>query len=417
MFVTFVSLIMAVALVVGMDLVPGVESMMVISKDYFELYFGVCFSLSLLPWMCMLFLSQGAETQPITIAALRSNLDDRKLYVYAVSIVVVSLIGMIIVLQPLYPESWSFVGSVVCAGILVDLFRMSYCRVQFRRTPEGLVEWFIEVMRKSVKNGDEKWHTISLEIPFGLMVFYMKSGAYGSLRLFCHGIVEISDLWLGSIARLIMFQLPGQYEESLLDRYSQAEVSTAKRFSWIIQEACALGSLTAVEEATRLAGKLFITFHNHHESLGYMLLGTLSQASQKDCGRVSRRDLDMEVVSAFSEVIKSLIEQSVRRNAPETTAILNVLAILENTLKEISRRDKTIPNALLLHPLARISQMLEYHRYRSFPGREEVEADLRRIVAHFLVLEGVSGRLVEGAGAMDSETSFNEGSPFKPKIH
>ncbi len=413
MLATFVSVIMILVLGAGVHMVPEIETMMAAPKGFFELFFGVSLFLSLLPWMGMLFLSQGAEVHPITIAALRSNIADRKLCAYSASIVAVSILGMFVLLQSMFPEVWSFAGAVLCIGILLDLVRLAYCRLQFRRTPEGLAEWFIEVMMESVKRGDEKWHTICFEIPFSLMVMYMKAGAYGSLRLFCHGIVKISDLWLGSIAHLRWLRVPGEFEVSLLDRYSQAERMTAKRIAWILQEACNLGSIAAVEEATRLAGKLFVTFHTYHESLGSVLLSTLSHASQRDCGRIGARDLDMEVVWAFSDVVKSLVERCIDRNMSDTVPILKVLGVLENKVKEIFHREKNISPAFLMQPLTELGHMLAHDRYRSLSCRDEVLADLRRLAAQIPSLVGVPVRLAEnGDEVTDTKASFGDERPF-----
>lgn len=394
MVATAFSMIMLVALCCAMNLVPGFESMMVIHRGCFELFFMVTFFLSLSPWMFMLFLSQGAETQPITMAALRSNHGDRKMYVYSAAIVVASLLGLFFVFQSLFCFVWSFGAAVLCAGLILDLLRMSYCRMQFRRTPEGLAEWFTEVMKASVKKEDEKWHTISFEVPFSLMVVYMKCGAYGSLRLFCHRILELSSLWLGSITHIVLFRTPGEFEESLLDRYSRAESRIVKRITWLLQASCNLGSLAGLEEITRLAGKLFITFHVHHESSGFQLLSTLSLASRRNLGTIEFRDFENEILSTFSEVVKLLIERCVARDMPDTSTIFKVLSVIENKVKEIQRRDQTIDSTFLMRPFIEISRMLEYDRYGSFPGRREIFEELRRIFAQFSVYEE-SSRLAE----------------------
>jgi hypothetical protein len=413
MFATVVSVIMGVGLCIIVPLVPGLEPSIVFSKNVFELFFGLSIFLSLFPWLSMLYLSQGAEGFPVTMAALRSNLGDKKPIGYSLGILVVAFLGMALTAQSYYPPTWSLAGSLIGAGLILDLLRMSYCRVQYRRTPEGIAEWFVEVMKKAVRKQDPRWHTISFEIPISLMVVYMKAGAYGSLRLFCQRIVEIADLWLGSIARLRLFRIPSEFEESLLDRYMQAEAMTSKRIAWIVQEACHIGSLTGLEETTRLAGKLAMTFHNHHESLGSLILITLAQASQRGCGNMTMWDLEMEVVSTLSEVAKSLIDRSVDRNTSDAASILKVFTILESKVKEIFHREKTMNPALLMQPFAEIGQMLAGERYRSFPDRDEVLADLRRILAQFSALEGVTSRLAGGGGEdTDTKASFREDLPF-----
>jgi hypothetical protein len=368
---------------------PQIEDTVVISKDYFQLFFEVGFFLSLLPWICMLFLTQGMEVQPITMAALRSNLADRKMYGYSAGIVIVSLLGMIMVSQSLLSEFWSIAGAVLCGGLLLDLLRMTYCRFQYRRTPEGLAEWFIEVTKKSVKQRDETWHSICFEVPFGMMLVYIKSGTYGSLRLFCHNIVEISNVWLGSIAGIVMSsRVPGEFEVSVLDRYVHAELSTAKHIAWLLQQSCAIGSFTGVEETTRLAGKLFVNFHKYHKSLGSVLLLTLYNASQKEPGKIALFDLDMEVIETLTEVIKSLIDSCIDQNTIETECIVNILTILESKVKDILVRETNVNLAFLKHPFSEIHHMLGYKRYRSFQGRDEILAGLHGILTLLPSFEG-----------------------------
>jgi hypothetical protein len=331
----------------------------------------------------MLYLSQGAETQPIMMAALRSNLADWKAYAYSGGILVVSLAGLFIALQLFFPLTWSFGGVVICVGILLDLLRMAYCRVQFRRTPEGIVEWFSQVTQTSVKRRDEEWHSISFEIPFTMMGVYMKCGAYGSLRLFCNGIADMASLWLGSIARLVLFRVRTEREESLLDGYTHAEMQTAKRIAWLMQKACTLGELPGLEEITRLAGKLFVSFQSQHESLGYMLLSALSNASEGDCGKIRVVDVDVEVVSTFWEVIRSLIKRSIELNISEARAIHEVVVILENKVNLIKDREKILSPTLIMQPFAEINRMLAQVQYLSFPGREDVLLDLERLFVQF----------------------------------
>jgi hypothetical protein len=163
----------------------------------------------------------------------------------------------------------------------------------------------------------------------------------------------------------------------------------------------------------RLAGKLFLNFHGHHESLGFHILSTLSQATQKDSGTIAIWDLDREVIATFSDMVKSLIDRSISRNTSDVPSILKVLALLENTAREILRREKAISPVLLMRPFAEMGLMLESDRYRSLAGREEILTDLRRILAQFSVFGAVTALLVEeGGGATDTTASFKQDLPF-----
>jgi hypothetical protein len=187
---------------------------------------------------------------------------------------------------------------------------------------------------------------------------------------------------------------------------------TAKRLAWVIKEACVIGSPTALEESVRLTGKLFLTFHGYHPSLGFLLLVTLSQISQKAEGKIERWEFDVELMSVFSEVIKSLIDKSLERGIPDTASIIKVLAILETHVKESFRREKSVNPAFLMQPFAEIGQMLAAPRYNALKDREEIIAVLRRILAQFAAIENVTGRLEITGEGTDTKASFREDLPF-----
>jgi hypothetical protein len=395
MLATVISALMSLALCVGVDMVPGFESAVVFPSTYFATFFFVCFFLSLMPWLGMLFLSQGAEVVAITIAGLRSNLSDVTTYVYSGLIQIVSLVGILICFQKVFPEMCSFSGAIICAGIALDLLRRAYYRLQYRRTPEGIGEWFIEVTKASVRRRDERWYAISFEIPFAMMLTYMKNGAYGSLRLFCNRIVDISYIWLSSMAGLLMFRVPTEFEDTLIDRYAHAELMTAKRIKWLLQEASSLGTIAGFEETSRLAGKLFISFYNCHKSLGSLLLQTVLQASSGDHGKMRSIDQNMEILSTMAEVVKMLINRSIDRNESEETMILKVLSMIEEKVKTLSLDEKAENLAFLLRPVVEIRHMLVYRRYRAFPGHELVFEALKRILMEFSTAEGLIGHQTE----------------------
>ena len=412
MLATLIGAFTAAVLAVCVRFVPGFEAELMFPQTLFEFFFGISLFSSSLPWLWTLFLSLGAETSPLSASALRSNIDDRKMVFYSAGMVLVSLVGIVVISQPLIPMVWCFALAVVCAGIVLDLLRMAYFRLCYRRSPEGIAEWSIETMQTAIRKRDERHHTISFEMVFSLIVAYMKKGEFGALRLFCQKIVSASDLWLGSIARLSLFRIPADNEETLLDRYMLAEAMTAKRLAWVVKEACDTGSTMALEEVVRFVGKLFMAFHAHHESLGFLLLLTLSQVTQKTEGKIEAWDRNVEVLSAFSEVIKALVDRCVDRGISDKASILKVLSILETRVKETFRREKAINPAFLMQPFAEIGQMLANSRYSNFPDRDAIVADLRRILAQFAALEGVTSRLDVGGGDTDTRASFHEDLPF-----
>jgi hypothetical protein len=155
-----------------------------------------------------------------------------------------------------------------------------------------------------------------------------------------------------------------------------------------------------------------LTFHGYHESLGFLLLMTLVRETVRADGEIAAADRDVEVISGFSEVTKALIDRAVVRGLSDKGAILKVLAILEARVKESFRREKTINPALLMQPFAEVGQMLAGASYSTLPDREEIIAELRRILNQFAALEGVTSRLEVSVEGTDTASSFHEDLPF-----
>ena len=412
MMATFLGLVAALALAVCANSISGFAAGLYVPDTALFFFFVVSLFFSALPWVWTLFLTLGSEDNAIAASALRSNVQDRRMYAFAGAVIVASFVGLFVVSQELLSPIWVLACSGVIIGIILDSLRYAYFRLHYRRSAEGIADWFIETMKRAVRKRDERLHTMTFEMVFAVIIAYMHRGQPGELRLFCQRIVGVADLWLGAIARLRMFRLPSEGEASLLDRYSIAEAMTAKRLAWLVNESCEAGNPVAFEEAVRLSGRLFMAFHGFHPSLGFLLLVSLSQAVQKLDGKIEHADRDMEVSVGFSEVVKSLIDRSLDRGVSDKDSILKVLAILETHVKASFHQEKSVNPAFLMQPFAEIGQMLGDPRYSSLPDRDEILAQLRRALSQFAAIENVSGRLeITGAGT-DTKASFREDLPF-----
>jgi len=157
----------------------------------------------------------------------------------------------------------------------------------------------------------------------------------------------------------------------------------------MLQEACFLGSLPGVEETMRIAGKLFISFYLHHSSLGSLILIEVSLASRRDHGRIRVIDLDREIISGFSDIIKRLIEISNEHDTSHEMTILKLLSMIEEKVKEVSGYEKQINFGYLLRSLIEVDHMISNERYHSLKGRELIVARLQHIFSQFPVIEDV----------------------------
>lgn len=412
MVATFLGLLTALALMFGRHVIPEYTSEVVLPDTMLSFFFGLSLFFSLLPWVWTIFSTSGTKNTPATLAPLRSCVWDRRMYRYSIGIQILSFLGIVVVSQDLLPPIWGLALSIVYIGGILDLLKNAYIRLQYRRTASGVAEWFIESMKEAVQKRDARLHTIIFEMIFSTIVDYMHCGLFGSLKTLCQDLLTETDLWIGAIAGLRLYSVPTEQEETMLDRYMIAEAKTAKRLMWVAREACDLGTPIAFEESVLLTGKLFLAFHAHHESLGFILLVSLSQTAQTLDGKIDPMDREVEVTIGFSEVIKSLIDRSIDRRVSDKASILKVLAILETHVKASFHHEKSINPALLMQPFAEIGQMLAFSRYAALPDREEILAQLRRILAQFAAIESVSSRFEMLGPGTDTGASYREDLPF-----
>jgi len=412
MLATFFSSIAAVALLAGIQFFPGLMAALSLPMIVFQIFFLFSLFLSLQPWGWAIFFTSKSEKTPISAYALRSVLSDRKLYLFSAAILLCSFSGFLLLSQTLMPIYHSVAIALVFAGFIIDNLRWSFFRIQFRRSAPGLAEWILTSMQRATRHHRPEQITEYLEGIFSLLVSYIQSHDIGSLRLFTQKVTHAAEIFLRSIAKLNLFKLSSS-QETLLDQYNIAEAMVAKRLTWVIKTALETESPTNFEEAVRLYAKLFLAFHNQHPSLGHILLLTLSDTIHKHTQM--DWDRDMEVTVTISEIIKALIDVSVERRVSDQESIQKVLSLLEMHVKESFREDRTVNPALLMQPFAEIGQLLAEERYTSLPDRDLILSDLKRILAQFAAIEGVTSRIPSGEEGTDTSASYHEDMPYIPR--
>jgi hypothetical protein len=67
-----------------------------------------------------------------------------------------------------------------------------------------------------------------------------------------------------------------------------------------------------------------------------------------------------------------------------------------------------------MQPFAEIGQLLGSVRYDALPDREDILAELRRILAQFAAIETVTGRFEMGVDRTDTTATFKQDIPYIP---
>lgn len=410
MVATVVGLVIALVVFFSGTYIPRFSEEVFFPHFIFQNFFGLSLFLSLTPWFMTSLLSRKKKLCPVVQAGARACSHDRCMKFLSGGIFLIALLGLILSSQRFLPLPLAYALAIVYVGLIIDLLKMSFRRIQKRSSPLGIADWLVEKLKKAVRGGNERGVLESFELIFSLLVTYAKHGDVSSMRLFSLRVVGLMEEILRMVSVIPLFRLAK--EDTLLDRYSIAEAMTAKRLAWAMKVAGQDGNPAALEEAMRLYGKLFMTFHNYHESLGYLLFLSLSQNLLK-IEKLGELDKDAEFMMVCSELVKSLIDRSTERRVTEKNSVLRILKVLENYVRECFRRDKTISPAFLMQPFAEIGQLMAGERYATLPERDDILSELRRILAQFSALEMVSTRMEVAEPGTDTKASYKEDLPYQ----
>jgi hypothetical protein len=409
MIATAVGFIVGLLVFLSGTYIPEVSREVSFPQSLFQGVFGLSVFLSLSPWVWVFLGCRKGKLCPVTQASASSCFQDQRLAVFSGSIFFLALLGILLCSQSILSLPLTLAVSFLSVGIIIDLLKNSFFRMQERCTPSGIADWLLNKFKAAARKGDEKGVLESFELIFSLLVRYGKEGDVTSLSLFSMRVVGLVEELLRTLSTLPLFKL--SKEDTLLDRYGVAEAMTAKRLAWVMKVTGENGSPTALEETMRSYAKLFMVFHNYHESLGYLLFVSLSQNLLK-IEKPTDVEKDAEFMMVCSELVKSLIDRSVDRRISEKNAILRIFKILETHERECFRRDKSISPAFLMQPFAEIGQLLGSERYNALQDREDILSELRRILAQFSALEMVSTRMEVAEPGTDTAATYREDLPF-----
>lgn len=389
---------------------PGALGHVLFSNYIFQGIFCLFLFLALSPFILIsFFLGKGAKN-PIVSASVRACFCDTNLYLLSAFVFAVSIVGLVVSSQNFFYDPYVFAFSIFLLGLSFDATRLCFLRIGKCFSQDSLANWIALKIRKAIRHVDERGVFESFELIFSLLASYIKHEDMSSLRLFSRRVIGLVEELLRAVSTIPIF---GKIQnDSLLDRYSMAESLTTKRLAWTMKAADKEGSPTAIEETMRLYGKLFMVFHNHHESLGFLLLVSLSHDVLVTEGSPEK---NAEVMMICSEVIKSLIDRSYERRVSEKTSIVKILTLLETHVKTCFRKDRSINPAFLMQPFAEIGQLMGDPLYASLPERDEILMELKRILTQFAALEMVSTHVDTGEQGTDTKSSYREDLPFQAR--
>jgi hypothetical protein len=371
-------------------------------------FFGIFLLCTIVPWGWVRGPQGGQISHAIVHCAKKSQLSDKRICLYLFAVYFISFGTLIVVSLSPIPSLYRFMCVLVSAGMLIDLAKMIYRRLQFRAGPEGLADWLLETMRTAERKSNHDSLVEGFESTFSILTGYLKMDDVASLKLFCLKIIENADFWIRASS-----QLPGNLggvdkDPSVLDNYTIVEAMVAKRMASILQ----VESLVVLETLIWFEGKLVLAFHKRHSSLGYLLLFSLSVILQQADGKIDRTSKEIEYITMLSEVIKAFIDRAAATRISDRASIFKGLSLLESHLKESFRNDRNINPAFLMQPFAEVGQLIADEKYAQMPDRDDIIAELRRLLSQFAALESVRAQMDIGVEGTDTKASYKEDKPF-----
>jgi hypothetical protein len=405
---TFTSVLLSV---IGLCL-SGVYSAVVAELTFpqtpFVCFFGLFFLVGLIPWRWVRAFHGNRNASTLSQITIQSQLSDKRIFLYLLVTYFVAFTDLIVINLSAIPPLYRFICALVGVGVLIDMSKMIYKRLQYRTQPVGLADWFLESMRNAERSSKHDALVQAFELTFSVISAYVGMNDTASLKMFCLRIIDNADLWIRASSKL-----PGSLdgmntEASVLDRYTIVEAMVAKRMSSVLQAE----SLIMLETLIWFEGKLALAFHGRHASLGYLLLFSLSVTLQQVEGKIDRTSREIEYITMLSEIIKALIDRTAATRISDRTSIFRTLALLESHLKESFRADRSINPAFLMQPFAEVGQLIAEEKYAQVPDRDDIIAELRRLLAQFAALEGVRAQMDIGVEGTDTKSSYKEDKPF-----
>jgi len=286
--------------------------------------------------------------------------------------------------------------TITCAALtFAALCLLLVVLMIFRRkcTPQFDIEKQMKISLKAIRKGDDQ-------------------ALFDSVDLFVEEIAKSTRLLNLLDARMALKAVlvlpesfvkvqprgPSMADISMLDRVNYLSAYLLRRFEWLFQTALQEQVEPVAEEILTAYAKMSFIFAKFHPTLAYMPLVFLERSIQIAISR------DKEEVAArceviLSELIKSFIALSQEKQESLLDLILRALSHLERGVKQSYKHNNEMGVALLMQPFAEIASYVVDEQYKAVPRRDEILAELKRMLQQFTALESV---LQKSASSIDS---------------
>lgn len=226
---------------------------------------------------------------------------------------------------------------------------------------------------------------------------------------------EGAQLFLTSVGQIVthipQINVPRDEKETetLLDTYFVFQAIVAKKLETLLIEVKESPSDQKWDLLIKMLSKITVLFLTIHESFSIPFLSLTEDLAL--LLQTLKSSKEMELYAGCVEAIKATLENSLAKKRDARVSAGPIMHKLEALMKERFRRDRTINPAYLMQPFAEIASFLTHPSFSQLIGREELVADLKRILSQFAVLETISERIGE-THLTDTSATYQQDIPY-----
>jgi len=199
------------------------------------------------------------------------------------------------------------------------------------------------------------------------------------------------------------------------DKVSFLCIFVSERLEWVFEIALREHMRPIADDVIGEFGKMSVFFARHNTNVASLPLSFLMK-----CGQMAQKRGETEVVTraalTLSETCKSLISYAKERNESIRDLIMTTLFTLEQLVKMMFKESKEINPVLLMQPFAEVGEFIGQEVMRTFPDRDEVLKEIRRILSEFQALQIVTKNIetMTPAVSEDTTSTYQQDLPYTP---
>ncbi len=293
---------------------------------------------------------------------------------------------------------------LVAFGIGFDLLRYSLER-SFRYAD---VLFLTKGLSKYMQ-GDESQSYEMFEIAIDTAAKAAKKGQIWLANAALESIQSLIEAYVQDAAKREMRQVSAVngLRLSFLDKVNSLAIFISERLSWLYnivqEEKCQPIAESIISEY----GKMSVFFARHNTKVAAIPIAFLYTCAEKS----KHPDSLIRISLTLSETVKRLIAYTKERNESMQTLVLTALNTLEQVVKMLYKQNRDVNVVLLMQPFAEIAEFVGQDDMRSFPDRDDVLREIKRVLTEFQALQMVSKKVEM---AEDSTSSYKQDMPYMP---